>query len=151
MLWGMRNVDTFYLGARCLTALKTTATSPQAAISSSSPAAALQSHTDPLTFCTCAIAWLTASFIYSPSLNACWFNATQLAHICSCFDHERGISLCLRALICNCSKHNRPVSMWTRKPSLKPRNQRTKKLHEQQTGLDGLTTQAFTVKWGFFL
>ena len=39
------------------TALKTTATSPQAAISSGSPAAAArQSHTDPLTFCTCATA-----------------------------------------------------------------------------------------------
>lgn len=38
------------------TALKTTATAPQAAISNGSPAAALQSHTDPLTFCTCATA-----------------------------------------------------------------------------------------------
>ncbi len=37
-------------------ALKTTATSPQAAISSGSPVAALQSHTDPLTSCTHATA-----------------------------------------------------------------------------------------------
>lgn len=38
------------------TAFKTTATSPQAAISSGSPAAAQQPHTYPLTFCTCATA-----------------------------------------------------------------------------------------------
>lgn len=106
------------------TALKTTATSPQAAISSGSPAAALQSHTDPLTFCTCATAWLTASFIYSPSLNACWSNVTQVAHICSCFEHERGISFCLRTLICNFASTTQSSQyMWTGKHSPKHRNQ----------------------------
>lgn len=86
-VWGMSAFCT--LNPLPHTAFKTTATSPQAAIHSSSPAAALQSYPDPLTFCTCVAAWLPAHPIYPPSLNACWSNARQPRHMCSCFDHEK--------------------------------------------------------------
>lgn len=34
-------------------------------------------------------AWLPAHPIYPPSLDACWSNAIQLAHMCSSFDREK--------------------------------------------------------------
>lgn len=71
------------------------------AISSSSPAAAaLQSHTEPLTFCTCAAAGLTASSI-SPRISpsACWSSAMQLARMCSALWSGKGSTINWGALV----------------------------------------------------
>lgn len=66
--WGLRNVAFRSLDLARLTKLlktkqKKTVTSPQAVISSSSPAAPQRSHTDLLTLCTCATAWMTANSV----------------------------------------------------------------------------------------
>lgn len=92
LLWGLRNVYTLYHRTCSLTKSlkKKKSTSPQASFSRGSPAAALLSYTDPLTFVHVLQLdlLLTLSVLH---LCACWFNAKQLAHTCLPSDQESGI------------------------------------------------------------
>lgn len=126
LLWGLWNVYILYLAARCLTQPLKQQQHRHRLPSRAAPLQQLCSLTDPLTFSTYVTAWLTANFICPPSLSTCWCNAKQLAHICSRFDRERGISVFKRAHVPFLSS-NAAQSVYVNKKSLssKPRNQRT--------------------------